>query len=131
MIFTKKTTVIPAGKHESQSVIVNSNRLRLVGLPMAPDGKLALDGNSISFKASTDGVSWFTVLDYSGSVFSIPDLEILNQANRYTSLLQNPIKTEMAAWPIKEPILFDGFLLLEIVSNAEEKEARQVDLYFE
>jgi hypothetical protein len=123
--FTKLSTKILKGKSEGSPVYTAGSKVRLLGLPVTPDGSIALSGKSLTFMGMFPSASQFTVLDYDGDPLKI--------SVRGVSIahVDNYLDAAPVMLPVRNPELFEGITMIIPVSNVVEAEDRVIDIYIE
>jgi hypothetical protein len=121
--FIKVTSVIRKGEKEGLPVYTHGQTVKVLGLPTGKTGAIALNGSSLSFEGSYDGTAFSTVNDFAGKQLVIPA-----KADQRV-IPQNGLVPAPAQLPIREPVLFDGLLVVRPVSDVIQTEDRTIDIY--
>jgi hypothetical protein len=123
--FSKITVMVQKGQSEGGPVYTGGAKVRFVGLPVNPDGSIALNGSNLTFKGMFGNGSQFVVLDYNGAPFQI--------STRGQSVAKIPSSLDAAPCllPIRDGAIFEGIQAIIPVSNRPESEDRAIDIYFE
>lgn len=123
--FFKKTATLTKGGAEAQSIFTGGAKIRSLGLPTRDDGSIDLNSTNLTFEASYDGAHWFTLNDFTGTPLTI--------STRVTQKVVSNVglDTAPAVLPIREPVLFEGIVMIRPVGNRPEDADRLIDFYHE
>jgi hypothetical protein len=106
----QKTCVVRAGEQIGEPIYTEGRALRFLGLPIDKTGYPAF-ADDVGFDGSFDGVVFTPVLDYTGAPFVIPP-----QAKQNVVPIDNYPKAEFIFLPIRDGAIFEGVLMVRIVT---------------
>jgi len=126
MAFTKMSSKFAKGETTGTPVFTGGRRVRFIGLPVTPEGKVVVNGY-IGFQGAFESASaFFTVNDYNGAA-----LQIQTKATQLVGHVPNSLGAHKAVLPIRTPELFEGIPMLIPVLLISQAEEITIDFYLE
>jgi hypothetical protein len=120
----KYQSTVEKGKRDGTPVFTDGVPIKFIGLP-TENGRVALDGDVLTFSATIEGNNWHTVLGYDGLPLTIK----IQVAQLETPTPNLGIKGYDALLPVRNSELFAGLTTIIPHLNRDQAEPRVINLY--